>query len=111
MNEIKNEFEKGIAMGHSKPENHSPIIDEKALQMMKKMGYKPGIGLGRYEQGIIQAISVTPKTDVGGLGFIPKVEQKVEWDFSSEVITEEESLIWLENKTTLDFSFTKLQSF
>ena len=35
---------------------------------MLKTGFLPGKGLGKYEQGIIEPLVPTPKTNRGGLG-------------------------------------------
>lgn len=46
-------------------ELQSPIV----IQMMHKMGYETGKGLGKTLQGPIEPLSITPKTDRHGVGF------------------------------------------
>ncbi|KAJ8927721.1 hypothetical protein NQ314_019782, partial [Rhamnusium bicolor] len=68
-------------------ENSVSFIDNKALRMMHKMGYKSGSGLGKNEQGITKAIDVTCHLGKRGLGLnIKGVEAtNAAWDFSKEI--------------------------
>ena len=40
-----------------------------AQNMMTKMGYVPGKGLGKFQQGITEPVPTKPKLDKHGLGF------------------------------------------
>ena len=40
-----------------------------AYDIMDKMGYKEGKGLGRYEQGSLEPVSPNPNKERQGLGF------------------------------------------
>jgi hypothetical protein len=42
---------------------------QKSKEMMKGMGYIPGLGLGKNLQGRISSVTATEKTDKKGLGF------------------------------------------
>ncbi|XP_066148477.1 cap-specific mRNA (nucleoside-2'-O-)-methyltransferase 1 [Euwallacea fornicatus] len=81
-------------------------MDSKAMQMMKKMGYKPGLGLGKQKQGITESIQVPTNLGKRGLGL--KLENFVysneSWDLSEECLLVEEKVEWLVNEGFNDFS-------
>lgn len=67
--------------------------------LQKNMGYKPGTGLGKEEQGIVQPISVDTNLGMRGLGLqVPNLGYSTEqWDFSLENPVVEERINWLYN--------------
>ncbi|XP_066255913.1 cap-specific mRNA (nucleoside-2'-O-)-methyltransferase 1 [Euwallacea similis] len=87
-------------------------MDSKAVQMMKKMGYKPGLGLGKQEQGIRESIQVHTNLGKRGLGL--KLENFVysneSWDLSQDDLFVEEKVEWLINENLEDFSTNNLDN-
>ncbi|KAJ8919707.1 hypothetical protein NQ315_006235 [Exocentrus adspersus] len=93
--------------------NDIPFVDDKAMRIMQRMGYKTGSGLGKNEQGITEAIKVPLHLGQRGLGLTIKTlsgsEEK--WDSSKEIIQVQEQISWLENKQSEDrdtITFTKM---
>lgn len=70
------------------------------------MGYKPGQGLGRQEQGIVQPISLNSNLGVRGLGLqVPKLDYSTDqWDFSLEELVVNEQVNWLYNQNKPGFT-------
>ncbi|RZC32066.1 cap-specific mRNA (nucleoside-2'-O-)-methyltransferase 1, partial [Asbolus verrucosus] len=67
------------------------FLDTKVLRMMKMMGYKSGLGLGKNQQGITLPVEIKSQIGKRGLGLdIDNLEgTSNEWDFSLENIFEE----------------------
>ena len=52
--------------------------DDPAMRMLLKMGYKPGFGLGKREEGITAPIQVEVRAKNTGIGFVEGVEKSKE---------------------------------
>ena len=68
-----------------------------AQNMMSKMGYQSGKGLGKAGQGRVEPVTASSQRGRRGLGHILKglEDEKVEWDASQEVAEVEEQVDWL----------------
>jgi hypothetical protein len=64
-------------------------IDSKTQQMMNKMGWKPGEGLGKHHQGIVKPIEESDQKGRRGLGFEIKefTSTNEDWDFSKDQVS------------------------
>ncbi|KAL1516535.1 hypothetical protein ABEB36_000442 [Hypothenemus hampei] len=71
-------------------------MNNKALRMMKLMGYKPGSGLGKKEQGPTTSIDVQSNLGRRGLGL------QIVRDSHEEDIIIEEKVNWLLNENTMN---------
>lgn len=52
------------------------LVSSAALEMMRKMNYMPGLGLGRNQQGIAEFPSFLENSHHFGLGYVPKKSGK-----------------------------------
>lgn len=93
-----------LSSGAHQNETNEPHINDTALRMMQKMGYKKGSGLGKSEQGITKNIDVHYQLGKKGLGSkMRNIEDVMEkWNFSLEEVAVKEELHWLINNHTLD---------
>lgn len=86
------------AINSSKPKAQTPFIGKKKLEslnrekglqtslnsnnkgfaMLQKMGYKPGMGIGKQEKGRVEPVSIELKAGRGGLGIEAEKKRKVE---------------------------------
>jgi len=71
----------------------------KAQNMMKKMGYKPGKGLGKDDQGRVDPIEAITQRGRRGLGhYVPGLkEASLKWNPEEEEIKAVEDIEWLPN--------------
>ncbi|XP_005103362.1 G patch domain-containing protein 11 isoform X2 [Aplysia californica] len=51
--------------------------DNKGFALLQKMGYKPGMGIGKQEKGRVDPVSIEVKADRGGLGRDTERKRKV----------------------------------
>ncbi|KZC07705.1 PREDICTED: cap-specific mRNA (nucleoside-2'-O-)-methyltransferase 1 [Dufourea novaeangliae] len=72
---------------------------DKAQQMMQKMGYKEGHGLGKHKQGRLEPVEAAKQLGRRGLGHhIPGLEDSSrKWDSIEEEVKVVEPMEWLKN--------------
>lgn len=63
---ISNEIYQIICIFQHQLKSASPITSGFGLKLMQKMGWRPGQGLGKYEQGPIAPFEVDIKVDKRG---------------------------------------------
>lgn len=63
-------------------------FESKTQQMMNKMGWKPGVGLGKHNQGIVKPIEESDQKGRRGLGFEIQGfgSTDEDWDFSKDTV-------------------------
>lgn len=73
-----------------------------ALQIMEKMGYQPGKGLGKHSQGLVEPIAAATQRGRRGFGHhVPELEKAgLLWDPQQEDIKVEEDMEWLQSSQT-----------
>ncbi|XP_020290351.1 cap-specific mRNA (nucleoside-2'-O-)-methyltransferase 1 [Pseudomyrmex gracilis] len=73
-----------------------------ALQIMEKMGYQRGKGLGKHGQGLVEPIAAATQRGRRGFGHhVPELEKAcLLWDPQKEVIKVEEDMDWLRSVQT-----------
>ncbi|XP_057661537.1 cap-specific mRNA (nucleoside-2'-O-)-methyltransferase 1 isoform X4 [Diorhabda carinulata] len=93
-----------LLSGAHQIETNEPHINDTALRMMQKMGYKKGSGLGKSEQGITKNLDVRYQLGKKGLGSkLRNIEDVMEkWNFSLEDVAVKEELHWLINNHIVD---------
>lgn len=74
----------------------------KAMEMMKRMGYKEGCGLGKLEQGMLNPIDCPRQISKRGLGMPRHIVEK--WTSFDEGIELDEEIQWLINNESSDFN-------
>ncbi|KAG1697886.1 G patch domain-containing protein 11 [Nymphon striatum] len=75
--------------------------ENKGFKLLQMMGYKPGNSLGKSENGITEPISITFKSDRGGLGRDTKIletKKKKEEEFKENLILSESARETLQNE-------------
>ncbi|CAG9855807.1 unnamed protein product [Phyllotreta striolata] len=96
----------------SRSEASGSHVDERALRMMQKMGYKEGYGLGKNEQGITKLVDFSYQLGKKGFGLkLKKIEDNMEtWDFNKDEVFVKENLSWLSSDRPLNSSFEEMCS-
>ncbi|XP_075170225.1 cap methyltransferase 1 [Haematobia irritans] len=90
----------------------SRSYSNKAMEMMKKMGYKADKGLGKQNQGRLEPIVAFQQDGRKGLGLkqgLQSLDEK--WDINSEEIYIPENVVWLENKCGFAYGFQDMKDF
>ncbi|XP_011068469.1 PREDICTED: cap-specific mRNA (nucleoside-2'-O-)-methyltransferase 1 [Acromyrmex echinatior] len=74
-------------------------VPQKIQHMMERMGYKPGKGLGKDDQGRVEPIEAVKQRGRRGLGhYVPGLkEASLKWDPAEEEIKVMEDIKWLQN--------------
>ncbi|KYQ54327.1 Cap-specific mRNA (nucleoside-2'-O-)-methyltransferase 1 [Trachymyrmex zeteki] len=74
-------------------------VPSKIQHMMKKMGYKPGKGLGKDDQGRVEPIEAVKQRGRRGIGhYVPGLkEASLKWNAAEEEIKVVEDMEWLRN--------------
>lgn len=74
-------------------------VSQKIQHMMKKMGYKPGKGLGKDDQGRVEPIEAVTQHGRRGFGhFVPGLKEAgLKWNPEAEEIKVLEDITWLRN--------------
>ncbi|XP_046383101.1 cap-specific mRNA (nucleoside-2'-O-)-methyltransferase 1 [Ischnura elegans] len=94
-------------------EAEQPTFENSKIQrMLDKMGHKKGEGLGKHSQGRVAPVELSKQRGRLGLGFSLKGLEAatLEWDFSQEVISVEEEVLWLEEKDHCTLRSSDLES-
>lgn len=74
-------------------------VSQKIQHMMKKMGYKPGKGLGKDDQGRVAPVQAVTQHGRRGFGhFVPGLKEAgLKWNPDAEEIKVIEDITWLRN--------------
>lgn len=89
----------------------SKSYSNKAMQMMKKMGYESDKGLGKQSQGRLEPIVAFQQDGRRGLGLKhePVLSSGEYWDPNSEIISIPETVNWLPNNNEFTYDFEQLK--
>nr|XP_023021748.1 cap-specific mRNA (nucleoside-2'-O-)-methyltransferase 1 isoform X2 [Leptinotarsa decemlineata] len=91
------------------------LLDEREASVritLKKMGYKIGSGLGKFEQGITDTIDIKYQSGKRGLGLhLENMKSAtISWDFSKEDVNVKETVEWLHNLEESTHTFEEMLS-
>lgn len=77
-------------------------VSQKIQHMMKKMGYKPGKGLGKDDQGRVAPVEAVTQHGRRGFGhYVPGLKEAgLKWNPDAEEIKVIEDIIWLPNTSS-----------
>lgn len=89
----------------------SKSYSNKAMQMMKKMGYESDKGLGKQNQGRLEPIVAFQQDGRRGLGLKAEAIKfsGEHWDPNNEEINLPEVVLWLQNNNEFKYSLQDLQ--
>lgn len=94
-------IEENEATDNAKIVNDEDNVSWKVQHMMKKMGYKPGKGLGKDDQGRVAPIEAVTQHGRRGFGhYVPGLkEASLKWAAGEEKIEVVENIEWLQNSS------------
>lgn len=85
-----------LEAGVKQPNSKQPHYADNAKNMMMKMGYKEGTGLGKHSQGRVDIIETSKQRGRRGLGLhLEGLEPSLEIDWEKEEVTARETIEWM----------------